>query len=128
MLYTHLHFHPITGKVVWLPFPLILRQLCLCHPSLSLPSIFVFAIHLPLRMRDMESDSRDGEMHTIIRRLLRSSYTEHKTKEYVREQVGSLARKQEPLLPTVKRRNALLDCHITRQYHFKNHPARHLGV
>ena len=42
------------------------------------------------------------------------SYIEHKTNEYVRQQVDTLARKQEPLLGTVKRCKLSWSGYVTR--------------
>jgi len=48
------------------------------------------------------------------RKLLRIAYTEHKTNEYVRNQIHLLVGQQEPLLATVKRRKIAWFGHTTR--------------
>ena len=49
-----------------------------------------------------------------LRRLLRISYLEHKTNDYVRSLVSSYVGPQEPLLTTVKRRKLAWFGHVTR--------------
>ena len=49
-----------------------------------------------------------------LRKLLRISYLEHKTNEYVRDEVQGLAGPQEPLLATIKRRKLAWFGHVTR--------------
>ena len=53
--------------------------------------------------------------HTCYRRVLHISYKEHRTNEFVRQQVTNYAGRQEPLLATVKRRKLAWDGHIYRQ-------------
>ena len=63
----------------------------------------------------MDSDSRSISDEMLQEtNLLLISPTEHKTDEYVRQQVDSLAGKQESLLATVKRRKLSWFDHITR--------------
>ena len=52
--------------------------------------------------------------HTCYRRVLRISYTEHRTNEFVRQQVTNYSGRQEPLLATVKPRKLALYDHISR--------------
>ncbi|MGL4418375.1 MAG: reverse transcriptase domain-containing protein [Plesiomonas shigelloides] len=49
-----------------------------------------------------------------LRKLLRISYREHKTNEYVRNTITSLVGPHEPLLATVKRRKLAWFGHVTR--------------
>ena len=49
-----------------------------------------------------------------LRKLLRISYREHKTNQYVKDKVKSLVGPQEPLLATVKRRKLLWYGNTTR--------------
>ena len=49
-----------------------------------------------------------------MRKLLRISWTEHKTNDYVWNRVESVAGRQERLLSTVKRRKLLWFGHVTR--------------
>ena len=49
-----------------------------------------------------------------LRKLLQISWTEHKTNEYIRRRVETLAGPQETLLSTVKRRKLLWFGHNTR--------------
>ena len=53
--------------------------------------------------------------HKCYRRLLGASYREHKTNEYVRQQISVLAKRQEFLLSIVKRRKLSWFGHICRQ-------------
>ncbi len=52
--------------------------------------------------------------HKCFRKLLRISFTEHRTNEYVRQQVTNYAGRQEPLLATVKRRKLAWYGHVSR--------------
>ena len=62
-----------------------------------------------------ESESRIQAFETKnLRKLLRISYKEHKTNEYVRSLVRTLVGPQEPLLATVKRRKLAWFGHVTR--------------
>ncbi|XP_038052343.1 uncharacterized protein LOC119725050 [Patiria miniata] len=49
-----------------------------------------------------------------LRKLLRISYLEHKTNEFVRNKAESLVGPQEPLLATMKRRKLKWFGHVTR--------------
>ena len=49
-----------------------------------------------------------------MRKLLRISYLEHKTNDWVRSQISFLVGPQEPLLATVKRRKLARSGHVTR--------------
>jgi hypothetical protein len=52
--------------------------------------------------------------HKCFRKLLHISYKEHKTNDYVRQQVTTYVGKQEPLLATVKRRKLAWYGHVSR--------------
>ena len=52
--------------------------------------------------------------YKCLRRLLRISYLEHKTNQFVRDTVSALVGPQEPLLATVKRRKLAWFGHVTR--------------
>jgi hypothetical protein len=52
--------------------------------------------------------------YKCLRRLLRISYLEHKTNQFVRNTVSALVGPQEPLLATVKRRKLAWFGHVTR--------------
>ena len=52
--------------------------------------------------------------HKCLRKLLRISYTEHKTNQFVRQLVTILAGMQEPFLATVKRWKLAWYGHISR--------------
>ena len=49
-----------------------------------------------------------------MRKLLRISYLEHKTNDWVRNKINLLVGQQEPLLATVKRRKLAWFGHVTR--------------
>ncbi len=49
-----------------------------------------------------------------LRKLLRISYLEHKTNDWVRSKINFLVGPQEPLLATVKRRKLAWFGHVTR--------------
>ena len=63
-----------------------------------------------------------------MRKLLRISYLEHKTNDWVRSKINFLVGPQEPLLATVKRRKLSWfgACHTPRQP-LQNQPSGHLG-
>jgi hypothetical protein len=61
----------------------------------------------------MEKRVQAFEMKSM-RKLLRISYIEHRTNEYVRSKVASLVGPQEPLLATVKRRKLTWYGHVAR--------------
>ncbi|KAL8611432.1 hypothetical protein ACOMHN_014487 [Nucella lapillus] len=59
---------------------------------------------------------RDGckLLSTCYKKLLRIHYSEHRTNEYVRKRIDTLAGKQEPLLSVVKRRKLTWFGHVNR--------------
>ena len=65
-----------------------------------------------------------------IRKLLRISYLEHKTNDWVRSKISLIMGPQEPLLATVKRQKLawLVWSHHTPQQLLQNHPSGHLGL
>ena len=52
--------------------------------------------------------------HKCLRKLLRISYLEHKTNDYVRRTVADMVGRQEPLIATIKRRKLAFYGHVTR--------------
>ena len=62
-----------------------------------------------------------------MRKLLRISCLEHKTKDWVRKKINFFVRPQEPLLATVERQKLAWFGHVTPQQPLQNHPLGHLG-
>ena len=75
----------------------------------SLGGLHPFSIILGLFL--LQTLTSENKYH---RRMLGISYREHKTNEYVRQQVDILAGHQDLLLPTVKRRNLSWFGHVCR--------------
>ena len=62
-----------------------------------------------------------------MRKLLRISYLEHKTNNWVRSKISFLVSPREPLLATVKRRKLAWCGYVTPQQPLQKHPSGHLG-
>ena len=62
-----------------------------------------------------------------MRKLLRISYLEHKTNDWVRNKINFLVGPGEPFLATVKRRKLARFGHVTPRQPPQNHPSEHLG-
>ena len=62
---------------------------------------------------------------SALRKLLRISYLEHKTNDWVQSKISFLVGPQEPLLATVKRRKL---AYRTPRQPLQNHPPGHLGA
>lgn len=76
-------------------------------------SILLYGCETWTLLADTEKKIQAFE-NKCLRKLLRISYLEHKTNEYVRSTVTSLVGPQEPLLATVKRRKLAWFGHVTR--------------
>ena len=76
-------------------------------------SIFLYGCETWTLMADTERRIQAFETK-CLRKLLRISYKEHKTNEYVYDTVNGLVGPQEPLLATVKRRKLMWYGHIAR--------------
>ena len=62
-----------------------------------------------------------------MRKLLRISYLEHKTNDWVRNKISFLVGPGEPFLATVKRRKLARFGHVTPRQPPQHHPSEHLG-
>ena len=64
---------------------------------------------------DLERRRIQAFERTCYRKFLRISYTEHRTKEFVKQQVTNFSERQERLVSTVRRRKLAWYDHISRQ-------------
>ena len=99
-LLSHRQLHQLSGKVETVQVPSGFHPLYGCES-------WTLTADLERRIQVFE--------HTCYRRLLRIPYTEHRTNEFVRQQVTNYTGRQEPLLAMVKRRKLAWYGHITRQ-------------
>ena len=84
------------------------------HLFLTINSYVTFKLILIMFSICCVANNKLNATFNTLLKLKVNSYTEHKTKECVRQQVDSLAGRQEPLLSTVERRKLSWFGHNTR--------------